>query len=85
LEQDGSGVVPAFYYIMDLVNGTIEYDVVRSPGIDYDVVETVGEFDARCPQPDNFTLLRCVGHQHIGGAPPPILSVLTSVLRVCMS
>ena len=75
LVQDPATIVPASLYILDLVNGTIEYDVIRSPGIDFDVVETFGAFDERCPQPDNFTLLRCTGHQHIGTKPPCILVV----------
>eukprot|EP00884_Botryococcus_braunii_P008862 jgi/Botrbrau1/17978/Bobra.50_1s0067.1 len=84
LVQDPATIVPASLYILDLVNGTIEYDVIRSPGIDFDVVETFGAFDERCPQPDNFTLLRCTGHQHIGGACMELYDADTDAL-ICRS
>jgi hypothetical protein len=59
----------ATLYILDVVNGTIEYDLIRQPGKSFDVRDAVGSFDERCPQTSNFSIIRCTGHQHIGKFP----------------
>ena len=58
------------YYLLDIVNGTIEYDVVTNdPVADSNANMTVaGVFDSRCPQSKPFGIAHCVGHQHIGMA-----------------
>ena len=52
---------------MDAVNGSIEYDVVKQTGQDISTLSLSGPMDAMCPQSGSFGLLRCLGHQHIGG------------------
>ncbi len=52
---------------MDAANGSIEYDVVQQPDKQTALLSLSGPMDARCPQTSSFGLLRCLGHQHIGG------------------
>ena len=58
--------------MLDAANGSIEYDIVQQPSNNQsnplDRLSLSGPLDARCPQANNFTILRCLGHQHIGGA-----------------
>lgn len=60
-------MVPVVSYMMDAANGTIEYDVVKQPGQNVSTLSLSGPIDAMCPQSSSFGLLRCLGHQHIGG------------------
>lgn len=53
--------------MLDGANGTIEYDIVKQSGQDISTLSLSGPLDARCPQSSSFGLLRCLGHQHIGG------------------
>ena len=59
--------VPVISYMMDAANGSIEYDIVQQPGQQMAKLSLSGPMDARCPQTSSFGLLRCLGHQHIGG------------------
>lgn len=59
--------VPVISYMMDAANGSIEYDIVQQPGQQMAKLSLSGPMDARCPQKSSFGLLRCLGHQHIGG------------------
>lgn len=60
-------VIPVISYMMDANNGSIEYDVVRQAGQHTSVLSQSGPIDAMCPQTSSFGILRCLGHQHIGG------------------
>ncbi|KAL3145704.1 hypothetical protein ABBQ32_003237 [Trebouxia sp. C0010 RCD-2024] len=60
-------VLPVVSYMLDGANGTIEYDIVKQSGQDISTLSLSGPLDARCPQSSSFGLLRCLGHQHIGG------------------
>lgn len=60
-------MIPVVSYMLDGANGTIEYDVVKQSGQDISTLSLSGPLDARCPQSSSFGLLRCLGHQHIGG------------------
>ena len=61
--------VPVISYMMDAANGSIEYDVVQQSSSQQQMAKLSlsGPMDARCPQTSSFGLLRCLGHQHIGG------------------
>ncbi len=65
--EPSSPVVPVISYMMDANNGSIEYDVVRRPGHETTLLSQSGPMDAMCPQNSSFGILRCLGHQHIGG------------------
>ena len=52
---------------MDAANGSIEYDIVKQPEENISTLSLSGPIDAMCPQSSSFGLLRCLGHQHIGG------------------
>ena len=60
-------VVPVTSFMMDAVNGSIEYDLVQQADSRTGKVLQSGPMDAQCPQTSSFGLLRCLGHQHIGG------------------
>lgn len=60
-------VVPVSSFMMDAVNGSIEYDLVQQADSRTGKVLQSGPMDAQCPQTSSFGLLRCLGHQHIGG------------------
>ena len=53
--------------MLDAANGSIEYDVVKQPGQNLSTLQLSGPLDARCPQSEPYGILRCLGHQHIGG------------------
>ncbi|DBA67434.1 TPA: hypothetical protein ACH3X2_001720 [Trebouxia sp. C0005] len=65
--EPNTTVVPVKPYMMDAVNGSIEYDLVQQAGSQTGKVLSSGPMDAQCPQTSSFGLLRCLGHQHIGG------------------
>lgn len=52
---------------MDAANGSIEYDIVKQTSRNTSSLSLSGPLDARCPQAQSFGILRCLGHQHIGG------------------
>ena len=59
-------LVQASPVLLDVVNGSVEYDVLKQgPGM-IDVKNFTGPFDQQCPQSAPYGLLRCTGHQHIG-------------------
>ena len=60
-------VMPVVSYMMDAANGSIEYDVVKQDDQAISTLSLSGPMDALCPQASSFGLLRCLGHQHIGG------------------
>ena len=60
-------VVPVHSFMMDAVNGSIEYDLIQQASSRTGKVLQSGPMDAQCPQSSSFGLLRCLGHQHIGG------------------
>ena len=64
--EPSTPVKPVISYMMDAANGSIEYDVVQSDK-QTALLSLSGPMDARCPQTSSFGLLRCLGHQHIGG------------------
>lgn len=65
--EPSTPVQPVISYMMDAANGSIEYDVVQQPGEQTALLSLSGPMDARCPQTSSFGLVRCLGHQHIGG------------------
>ncbi len=59
-------LIQASPVLLDVVNGSVEYDVfAKGPG-SVDVRNLTAPFDQQCPQAAPFGLLRCTGHQHIG-------------------
>lgn len=70
--------------MMDAANGSIEYDVVKQPGRDINTVSLSGPMDALCPQSSAFGLLRCLGHQHVGGKCMRLINQDTGV-ELCRS
>ncbi|EIE27161.1 hypothetical protein COCSUDRAFT_55184 [Coccomyxa subellipsoidea C-169] len=61
-------LVQASPVLLDVVNGSVEYDVLKQgPGM-IDVKNFTGPFDQQCPQSAPYGLLRCTGHQHIDTA-----------------
>ena len=68
LLEPNQPVVPVVSYMMDAANGSIEFDVVKQHGQEQiSTISLSGPMDALCPQASSFGLLRCLGHQHIGG------------------
>jgi hypothetical protein len=65
--EPSTPVKPVISYMLDAANGSIEYDVVQQPDKQTAQLSLSGPMDARCPQTSSFGLLRCLGHQHIGG------------------
>ncbi|KAL0020529.1 hypothetical protein WJX79_005453 [Trebouxia sp. C0005] len=65
--EPSTTVKPVISYMMDAANGSIEYDVVQQPDKQTALLSLSGPMDARCPQTSSFGLVRCLGHQHIGG------------------
>lgn len=58
-------------YLLDVVNGSVEYDVFKSDTGKEDVKIFTAPLDARCPQKAPYGVLRCTGHLHIGENPLP--------------
>ncbi|DBA84449.1 TPA: hypothetical protein ACH3X1_006082 [Trebouxia sp. C0004] len=65
--EPSTPVKPVISYMLDAANGSIEYDVVQQPDKQTALLSLSGPMDARCPQTSSFGLVRCLGHQHIGG------------------
>lgn len=52
---------------MDVVNGSVEHDILAElPGSSVNVTAT-GILDSRCPQTQPYGIAQCIAHQHIGG------------------
>lgn len=59
-------VTPVVHVALD-INGGVEYSVDNSGPGTKDIVDKTFEIDYFCPQSQNFSLIRCWAHQHIGG------------------
>ena len=55
-----------YSYMMDIVNGQVEYDIKADRGAEGAVTRLTGPLDSRCPQTQPLQILRCWGHQHLG-------------------
>lgn len=72
--------------LLDVVNGSVEYDVLKQGPGAVDVKNLTVPFDQQCPQAAPYGLLRCTGHQHIGvctympSPPPPCLNIDSQAL-----
>ncbi|BDA50791.1 hypothetical protein COCOBI_17-0080 [Coccomyxa sp. Obi] len=60
-------LIQASPVLLDVANGSIEYDVFEEGPGSVDTKTLTAPFDQHCPQVFPFGLLRCTGHQHIGG------------------
>ncbi|KAK9807375.1 hypothetical protein WJX73_008921 [Symbiochloris irregularis] len=55
------------YHLLDVVNGSVEHDILAElPGASVNVT-AVGILDSRCPQKQPYGIAQCIAHQHIGG------------------
>ncbi|BDA50792.1 hypothetical protein COCOBI_17-0100 [Coccomyxa sp. Obi] len=60
-------LIQASPVLLDVANGSVEYDIfAKGPG-SVNTKTLTAPFDQQCPQVAPFGLLRCTGHQHIGG------------------
>ena len=59
------GAVPL--QVLDVTNGSIEYDVHQGLPGSQNVTNLTIALDARCPQIQEYGVLRCTAHLHIGG------------------
>jgi hypothetical protein len=75
-DNEDSNLIPVHQHVLDVAGGAMEYDVLRDARdvghVGANAVharQAEGPVDARCPQTSEFSLVRCIAHQHPGVFP----------------